>query len=322
MGQTTIRYGVREGELDGIRTFTLSSLDADLHATFAPEAGMVACSLLHAGDELLDLQGGLEEYVRSGAAMGIPLLYPWANRLAGFEYSFGAERVELDPRSPLIQLDENGLPIHGLLAGSPHWRLRRAETGASGSYLSAELDFGAHEELLAAFPFAHVIRIDIGLEGAILTIRTTVTPKRGMELPVSFGFHPYLRLPGLPRERWEITLPVRRRLLLDEQMIPTGRSEAFRCDRELLGERVFDDGFEELASPPSFVLRGGGRELAVTFLEGYPYAQVYSPARAEFICFEPMTAPTNALRDGGPALPVARAPGDFTAAFEVAVANP
>jgi aldose 1-epimerase len=312
-------YGVRAGELEGHETWTLSSFASDLHASFAPGAGMVGCSLRHAGEELLDLQGGLEEYVDSGAAMGIPLLYPWANRLAGFEYSFGAESVALDPRSPLIQLDGNGLPIHGLLAGSPHWRVRRAESGTSGSYLSAELDFEAHEELLAAFPFVHVVGIDISLEAAALTIRTTVTPKRGEEVPISFGFHPYLRLPGLARERWEITLPVRRRLLLDERMIPTGRSEPFRCDREPLGERAFDDGFEELADPPTFVVSGGGRELAVTFLEGYPYAQVYSPAGAEFICFEPMTAPTNALREGGAALPVAAAPKGFTAAFEIRV---
>jgi len=154
---------------------------------------------------------------------------------------------------------------------------------------------------------------------SVTSIRTTVTPKRGEEVPVAFGFHPYLRLPGVPRERWEITLPVRRLLLLDEQMIPTGRSESFRCERELLGERAFDNGFEEIASPPSFVVSGGGRELAVTFLEGYPYAQVYSPAGAEFICFEPMTAPTNALREGGAALPVARSPRGFTAAFAIGV---
>jgi aldose 1-epimerase len=319
MSEADTRYGVRVGERDGYETFTLSSLDSDLHATFAPGAGMVGCSLRHEGEELLDLQGGLEEYVRSGAAMGIPLLYPWANRLAGFEYAFGEEEVVLDRGSPLIQLDGNGLPIHGLLAGSSHWRLRRTQAGESGSYLSAELDFGADEELLAAFPFPHVVRVDMALEGAALTIRTTVTPKRGQEVPVAFGFHPYLRLPGVARERWEITLPVRRRLLLDEQMIPSGRSESFRCERESLGERAFDDGFEEITSPPSFVVSGGGRELAVTFLEGYPYAQVYSPAGAEFICFEPMTAPTNALREGGAALPVARSPRGFTAAFAVGV---
>ena len=44
--------------------------------------------------------------------------------------------------------------------------------------------------------------------------------------------------------------------------------------------------------------RGGGRRLAVEFRSGYPYAQVFAPAGEEFICFEPMTAPVNALRSG------------------------
>jgi aldose 1-epimerase len=61
---------------------------------------------------------------------------------------------------------------------------------------------------------------------------------------------------------------------------------------------------------------GAGRELAVTFLEGYPYAQVYSPAGAEFICFEPMTAPTNALRSGKD-LPVVEPGQTFTATWTV-----
>ncbi len=34
------------------------------------------------------------------------------------------------------------------------------------------------------------------------------------------------------------------------------------------------------------------------FLEGYPCAQVFAPRPGEFICFEPMTAPANALRSG------------------------
>jgi len=47
---------------------------------------MLCCSLLHDGDQLLDGGKGLEAYVEQGATMGIPLLYPWANRIDGFDY--------------------------------------------------------------------------------------------------------------------------------------------------------------------------------------------------------------------------------------------
>jgi aldose 1-epimerase len=36
----------------------------------------------------------------------------------------------------------------------------------------------------------------------------------------------------------------------------------------------------------------------VRFRSGYPYAQVFSPPGGRFICFEPMTAPVDALRSG------------------------
>ena len=48
----------------------------------------------------------------------------------------------------------------------------------------------------------------------------------------------------------------------------------------------------------AFSVAGGGRTITVTFLEGYRYAQIYTPPGGRLICFEPMTAPTNALKSG------------------------
>ena len=58
----------------------------------------------------------------------------------------------------------------------------------------------------------------------------------------------------------------------------------------------------------------GAVALEVAFGPGYPCAQVYAPADADFICFEPMTAPTDALATGDGLRRVA--PGDvFSATF-------
>ncbi len=315
---TRAPYEARGGELEGYETWVLGSRDGELSATFAPRAGMAGCSLAHAGEELLHLGGGLAEYARSGATMGIPLLHPWANRLGGFEYGVDGRTVVLDRTSPLIQVEENGLPIHGLLAASPRWSVQEAGADDSAAWLRAELDFGAHEDLLAGFPFPHLLRLESRLEGSELELRTTVEPTADVDVPVAFGFHPYLLAPGVPREQWRIELPVRMRLVLDEQMIPTGESEPFAYDDESLGERAFDDSFEDIEPPGSFALEAGGRRIAVTFGEGYPFAQVYSPPGGQFICFEPMTAPTNALRSGD-RLPLAPAGGSFSAVFRISV---
>jgi galactose mutarotase-like enzyme len=314
-------HQIDRGEVDGFAAWTLVAPDAGLEATFVPAAGMLGCSLRHDGEELLDLRDGVAAYARTGATAGIPFLHPWANRLAGFEYSALGRTVVLDSGSPQIHGDQNGLPIHGLLNGSPHWEVHEAEGEADGARLVAELDFGEHEELLADFPFPHVVRIQVSLRGAELEIATTVTPSRGCRVPISFGYHPYLRLPGVPREHWEVELPVRARLELDEHMIPTGRTEPVAFAREPLGVREFDDGYTDLVSGTPFVLSGENREIEIRFDEHYPYAQVYSPPGAEFICYEPMTAPTNALANGD-SLPIAEPDVGFTATFWISVAAP
>jgi galactose mutarotase-like enzyme len=69
-----------------------------------------------------------------------------------------------------------------------------------------------------------------------------------------------------------------------------------------LGDRAFDDLFPLLDEPAEFVVSGGGGALRLRLEEGYRVAQVFSPAGAPFICFEPMTAATDALRRGGAGL--------------------
>ena len=184
-------------QLEGIDTVTLSA--GALQAEFAPALGMAGVSLRHFGDELLDRQAGLLAYARTGAVMGVPLLYPWANRLAGHDYMLDGRDVRLPSGPPLVHCEEHGLPIHGLLHASPHWRT----TSRDETRIRAMLDFGAHPELLAAFPFPHTLEIEASLSIDRLRIATTVRPTSTTAVPIAFGFHPYLRLPGVPRAGWQ-----------------------------------------------------------------------------------------------------------------------
>jgi galactose mutarotase-like enzyme len=291
MGPVATR--IEETTRDGYPALTLTA--GDLAATFVPQLGMIGASLEHRGVELLGQRNGLAAYEARGSTMGIPLLHPWANRLSGLEYEAAGKRVTIDPDSPLVRLDPNGLPIHGLCAANPGWRTAEGPGGT----LSATLDFGAQPELLEVFPFPHELRLDVTLDESGLGVAATLTANAGEPVPVSFGFHPYLNLPGVPRAEWEVTLPVQKHLLADDRGIPTGATEPAQADDGPLGERAFDDGYAELGDAPAFVLAGGGRTITLTFERGYPYAQVYAPAGQDLICFEPMTAPTNALVAGG-----------------------
>jgi galactose mutarotase-like enzyme len=299
------------------QTRSLKSPNGVLEAIFAPRAGMVGCSLRYRGIELLHVGGGLSEYIGRGTTFGIPLLYPWANRLAGFDYTALGKHVRLEHRSALVPLDQNGLPIHGLIAASPYWEAERPRVGSPGA-LSAALDFGAYPALVKAFPYPHSLHMRVLLTDEELQIATTVTADRGTPVPISFGFHPYLRLPGARRHTWQIEMPVKERLVLDDNMIPTGEREPVDALDGPLGDRAFDDAYAGVNPEHPFSVSGAGLRLEVRFNEGFPFAQVYSPPGAEFICFEPMTAPTNALRSGND-LPVVDASESFTAIWTIAI---
>jgi galactose mutarotase-like enzyme len=289
----------------------------DLDAEWLPGAGMVCSSLRHRGEQLLGQRGGVERYVRERGTMGVPLLHPWANRLSERRFEVAGGEVVVDRAAEHVAPDPNGLPIHGLLAGHPGWEvLERAE-----ARLTARLDFAAHADLLAAFPFPHELTIAVDLDGGGMAVETTLRATGDRAVPVSFGFHPYFVLPGVPRAEWEVELPVGDHLVVDGRMIPTGEREPARgVEPGPLGERTFDDGYAPIAQGARFALSGGGRRVEVEFARGYPVAVVYAPDDDDVVCFEPMTAPTNALVSGDGLRTVEPADA-FAARFVVSVSG-
>jgi aldose 1-epimerase len=311
-----------ERTVDGFSALTLSSPTAGgIEAAFVPAAGMVGCSLRHRGEELLGMRRGLRAYVAERITMGIPLLYPWANRLGQTRFSLAGRDVALESVSPPLRMDGNGLPMHGLLAGAGGWRVERHESVGDGAVLAARLQFGAEDGLTAAFPFPHELELAIELRGAALTITTTIRASGDAAVPIAFGFHPYLRLPGVDRRDWEVEVPVRERLRLDERMLPTGEREAVDVPAGPLGSRTFDDAYLAPEGSAPFVLAGGGRRIELAFLSGFPYAQVFAPAEDDVVAYEPMTAPTNTLVDGGPELRLLARGDRYRAAFSITVAD-
>ena len=192
-----------ERTVDGFSALTLSSREAGgIEAAFVPGAGMVGCSLRHRGEELLGQRRGLRAYVAErGIVMGIPLLYPWANRLGRTRFSLAGRDVDLESVSPPLRVDGNGLPMHGLLAGATGWRVERHESAGDGDVLAARFEFGADDAVTAAFPFPHELELEAELRGPALTLTTTVRASRDVAVPIAFGFHPYLRLPGVGSPR-------------------------------------------------------------------------------------------------------------------------
>jgi aldose 1-epimerase len=129
-------YRIKMARVGGMRAWSLSDARADLHCTWVPGAGMLGASLVHGGDELW--QGaGVRAYARERKFMGIPFLHPWANRLDGFGYEANGHHVVLDRNSPLLLLDDHGLPIHGVLTASRRWVIQEVAADSDRARLTS-----------------------------------------------------------------------------------------------------------------------------------------------------------------------------------------
>ena len=310
MNDPSVRFGTVEGE----PAATLAA--GELEAIFLPGLGLLGTSLRHRGEELLALPGGIEGY-RDRHVTGLPLLAPWANRLPGWRYRAAGVEVSLEGLD--LPTDPAGLPIHGTLTAHRGWRLERLAAEADRAVLAAGFDYGAWPELLAAFPFPHRLTVTATLGGASLAVTTTLAATGQRPVPVAFGWHPYLRLPGAPRAAWRLLLPRRTHLELDDRGLPTGKSADEPAEADPVGERTYDDlyALEDDPDGRRLGLEAAGRRLLVDYGDGYDHAQVFAPPGAEFVCLEPMTGPTAALAAGTTPLV---APGDtFAARFTVTV---
>jgi aldose 1-epimerase len=283
---------IPEGQLEAVVL-----ADGDLRAAFVPGAGMIGCSLRHRGDELLVQRGGLDSWRGTGRTFGLPLLHPWANRLRDWRYAAAGRSVTIDRALGVVRADANGLPIHGALGAAADWDVTDAGADAGGARLAATLDYAHRHDRFAAFPFPHRLELAFRLAGDTLEVVTTLVPTGDEPVPVAFGWHPWLSLPGVERAAWELDLPARARFALDDHGLPTGERADAEAERAPLADRVLDDSFA-VAEDARFGLRGGGREIVVEWVGGYRYAQVFAPPDLDVCAIEPMTAPVAALSTG------------------------
>ena len=285
----------------------------DLQATFWPAAGMLGASLRFRGVELLRRVDDLDAARIKGSTAGIPLLYPWANRLGSLQYRAAGRQVSLDSSSPRLHFDDHKLPMHGVPWSQLQWNVGASHADA----LTARLDW-LSQELLAIFPFPHHVEMVVRLRPVDLEIQTTVFADSGSPVPISFGFHPYFGLPELPRAEWIVNAPAMRKLALDAQGIPTGQETPATHLAARLGNTGYDDSFALSGEQATFSITGNGYSIAIEFKNGFPFAQIFAPKDKEFIAIEPMTAATNALCSGEGLRVIA--PGEkFTASFRVQV---
>jgi aldose 1-epimerase len=287
-------YSAQKQTVDSIETIRLTDSTHGMEVSICPSIGNIAYDIRVHGQPILMSPPSLNEWKQKPTQAGIPFLAPWANRLDADSYWANGKRYLLNPDAAAVRRDANGLPIHGLLLFASAWELARLHAHDQAAEVASRLEFWKHPEWMAQFPFAHSIEMTYRLSGGILEVRTMIENHSTDAMPLIIGFHPWYQLPGTPRDRWTVHLPVREHYLLSSQLIPTGETKPLDLpDPTPLAGRQLDDVFGALDANGEFSLEANGRKISVRFGAKFPIAIVYAPNTRDVVCFEPMTGLTN-----------------------------
>ena len=242
---------------------------------------------------------------------GVPLLWPYANRLEEQAFYANGRKYSFDPG--LGNTGTNPIPIHGFLTTADAWKLVEAKADAASAWVTMKLDFFRIPRYMKQFPFAHTLTMTYRVQDGGLEVRTRIDSLSDEPIPVTIGFHPYFQLTDSPREEWRLSVAARTHWLLDASKLPTGQTQPITAilptpKNVLVKDVTLDDIFTDLERDQqgraTMSLIGKSQQLDVVVGPRFKTILVLSrdnnanrmAANARgTVAFEPMAGVTNAL---------------------------
>jgi aldose 1-epimerase len=228
--------------------------------------------------------GTVDDFRARPGLNGIPLLWPYANRLDEQAFYFNGRKYSFDPG--MGNTGRGAIPIHGYVTNATDWRLVEAKADATGAWATGQLDFYKNPSYMSQFPFAHTLQITYLLKDGGLEVRTRITNLANEPMPVAIGFHPYFQLTDSTREDWTLSVGARTHWLLSPQLIPTGDTEPITnllpnpksvALKDISLDDVFTDLERDAQGRATVTLKGKSQRLDVQSGPKYKAMVVYSP---------------------------------------------
>lgn len=255
-----------------------------------PEYGSNICSFTVDGIEYLH-QGFFD--VAGIKFFGIPILYPYPNRVDGCKALINGTEVELPDT-------DHGRTLHGLVAAVPFTHETPVMTDDSISVKTSLIIDKTHE-LYPYFPVANRLELTITLSQDGLTVQVKVANLDAVaELPFGFGLHPYFNVIGMKRDVL-IHVPAAG-YMVNTKLIPTGAvlpMEESPADLRKLTPLTgldLDDLWLGMAplKPMEIVYQSIQRKLTIFASDIFTHAVTYTPLGESFFCLENQSCATNA----------------------------
>lgn len=247
--------------------------------------------------EILDSIPGFERGETKASGSGIPILFPFPNRIRDGKFNWKGQEYRLPGT------DKWGNAIHGLCLDRP-WRVvRQSDDFVTGQF---QLSVDAPDRR-SLWPSDFVIEVDYELVRSRLRARFRISNPGNQELPWGLGTHPYFKLPLDSQSRPDdclIEVPANARWEL-ENCLPTGRITRVMEDDDLReGEYVtmlkLDDVYTGLEyDGPQFdcliLDETAGLQVVLTCPPIFREIVVFTPPNRAAVCLEPYTCPTDAI---------------------------
>ena len=242
---------------------------------------------------------------------GVPLLWPYANRLE--EQAFYANGRKYTFDLGLGNTGTNPIPIHGFLTTADAWKLVEAKADAQSAWVTTRLEFYRIPRYMKQFPFAHTLTMTYRVRDGALEVRTRIDSSSDEPIPVAIGFHPYFQLTDSPREEWRLSVAAKTHWLLDANKLPTGQTQPITAVlptpknvpvKDVTLDDIFTDLERDEAGRATMTLMGRRQQLDVIVGPRFKTILVLSrdnsanrmpPTARGTVAFEPMAAITNAL---------------------------
>ena len=298
-----MNYSIERREKAGLEIFVLRDGDGrEVH--IAPAAGFNAFAFRvpHRGETLqLLVEPETDEALRGGGFhFGLPILFPFQNRVRDGKFVFQGREYSLDINY------KDGNAIHGF-ACHKAWRV--VESGADetrGAFITAQFSTADDAEMQRQYPFAAQLTLTYSLRDGNLHLNAVAENCGHSDLPMGFGIHPWFLAPladAGKRADCILTVPARAywELESEKQLVPTGRVLALDETRDFSGgaaldETFLDDVFTQLIYDDdqhicTFNDASSGLRLEMrSSREAFREFVVYAPLDRNVICLEPYTS--------------------------------
>jgi aldose 1-epimerase len=319
-------YSVGIKTVDGFQIYVLQESQKAV-AEIAPGLG-TNCYAFRAADagpgseggnwlNLIDVPPDLATLQEHPDIFGIPILFPFPNRIRGGAWQFEGKTYQFNkpPESPTS--------IHGLLLNQPY-QVEKRSAGRDGAILGCSLDTRDFPDVGRQYPFPFKIQITYTL-GPVspasdtpdqrpevptlcLKMDVSITNTGERNMPMGFGIHPYfhtLLAPNSDATQAMITVPAAKYWELDEALVPTGTTYSASGALDLRNGQPFaktelDHVFTDVQLTDGISRciidnRDTGRGMILESDAQFRELVVYAPPGRSSICFEPYTCPTDAI---------------------------